>query len=382
MRIKQPVVLLALIATVLSALCCSAVLAQDQQNSKSDQDSIKLNATLVQVPTVVTNRQGAMVTDLSQANFKVFEDGKEQQIGTFATVQQPFNVVLVLDTSNTAEDRLKAIQNTAVDFVKQLTADDRAMVINFDDDIHQLTDFTADKSELETAIRGTESGFGKLLYEAVKRALDQLKTVDGRRAVIVFSDGVDLGSVDATAASTEQLAQEVGAVIYCVKFNTRWWVDAAARKQQKEHPYNSSTFPTDGRIPLPPIGSGSPQGMPNGQGPRVTMETSGGIGVSVTDANAPQDITKTLDKLYGTADEYTQTLSTGSGGKTFETQGVSDTQKAFADISKELRSQYVIGYYPASNHLDGKLHKIKVQVDRKDLQVRARQGYRASPLEK
>ncbi|HYM00208.1 MAG TPA: VWA domain-containing protein [Blastocatellia bacterium] len=378
MRVKRLGVLLALTAAI--ALPSSAVSArmskpsgqQDQQQSKEKQgsdDEIKLNSTLVQVPAIVTDHDGKFIDDLSKDNFKIYEDGKAQPIGTFATVQQPFNVVLVLDTSNTAEDRLKAIQDTAVSFIQQMTPEDRAMVVTFDDDVRELTEFTSDKSELEEAIRKTESGFGKLLYDAVNHSLEQLKSVEGRRAVVLFSDGVDLGSIDATDKSTEQLADEVGAVIYCVKFNTRWWVDSEARRQWKDHPYpTSGPMPTDGRVPMPPPGATPP----------IQVESQGGVSVTVSDPNAPQDITKTLDKLYGTADAYAAALSSTSGGKVFEARSLGDTKAAFAEIAKELRNQYVIGYYPSSQHMDGKYHKIKLQVDRKGLQVRARQGYRAN----
>ncbi|MGH9763732.1 MAG: VWA domain-containing protein, partial [Blastocatellia bacterium] len=322
MRVKQLGVLLALTATIALPVAGNSIPRstatgrnQEQQKSKEQQsssgDEIKLNSTLVQVPAIVTDHDGKFVDDLSRDNFKIYEDGKVQPIGTFASVQQPFSVVLVLDTSNTAEDRLKAIQDTAVSFVQELTAADRAMVVTFDEDIRQLTDFTSDKSELETAIRGTESGFGKLLYDAVNHGLEQLKGVDGRRAVILFSDGVDLGSVEASEKSTEDLADQVGAVIYCVKFNTRWWVDSQARRQQREHPYPTSSgpMPTDGRIPLPPSGTGgpSPTGMPGPHQPQVQVETTGGVSITTSDPNAPQDITKTLDKLYGAADTYTTT---------------------------------------------------------------------------
>ncbi|HKV41245.1 MAG TPA: VWA domain-containing protein [Blastocatellia bacterium] len=347
---------------------------KESDSQESDGGQIRLNATLVQVPAIITDPQGKFVTNLVRDDFKVFEDGKPQQIGTFATVEQPFNVVLVLDTSNSAEDRLKAIHSTAIRFLRQIGPEDHAMVINFDDDVHVLTEFTSDHKELEDAISETQSGYGKLLYEAVNKALDELRDVEGRRAVVLFTDGIDLGSVEASAKSTQELAEEIGAVIYSVQFNTRWWVESEARKQQAEHPVSNSPFPTDGRMPLPPGGPGSTG--PNG--PKIEVEGQGGISIKVTDANAPEDIGKTLDKLYGTADLYLNTLATVSGGKLFDARTFEDSDSAFAAIARELRSQYVLGYYPAANHRDGKLHKIKLEVNKKGLKVRARQGYRAA----
>src|SRR6185295_20305050 len=106
------------------------------------------------VPVVVSDRSGKFVSDLVQSDFAVAEDGKRQEISFFAAVKQPFNAVLVLDTSNSAQDRLKAIQQSAVDFTSHLRPGDRMMVISFDNEVRQLTEFSQDPKELETAIRG------------------------------------------------------------------------------------------------------------------------------------------------------------------------------------------------------------------------------------
>src|SRR5262245_25605224 len=248
------------------ALGAAALARQSQAQQKhSDDEPVRLNATLIQVPAVVTDRSGKFVSDLSREEFSVYEDGKRQEISVFAAVKQPFNTVLVLDTSNSAQDRLKAIQNAAVDFTKQLRTGDRMMAISFDNEVRELTELTQDRAELETAIRGTESGFGKLLYEAVARALDKLKDVEGRRAVILFTDGVDMRSIEATAEGNTRLADEIGAVIYVVRFDTRWWIESEGRKQEAEHPKRKTPFEVDGRIPLPPDFGGvdpTPTGIP------------------------------------------------------------------------------------------------------------------------
>src|SRR5215210_202113 len=173
----QRAIISLLLSSVLPGVMLSAAARpfQDQQKRGDEQDAVRLKTTLVQVPAVVTDRSGRFVTDLSQSDFTVFEDGKRQELAVFAAVKQPFNAVLVLDTSNSAQDRLRAIQNTALSFTRQLGPGDRMMVISFDNEVKQLTDFTSDPKELETAIRGTESGFGKLMYEAMTRALEQLK---------------------------------------------------------------------------------------------------------------------------------------------------------------------------------------------------------------
>lgn len=356
----------------------------------SDDQPLRLNATLVQVPAIVTDRSGKFVSDLSQNDFTVYEEGKRQDISFFGAVKQPFNAVLVLDTSNSAQDRLKAIQHAAIEFTSHLRPGDRVMVISFDNEVRSLTEFTEDRAELKQAISGTESGFGKLLYEAVARALDQLKDIEGRRAVILFSDGVDMRSIEASAESTTRTAEQIGAVIYAVHFDTRWWIEADARRQEIEHPKRKTPFDIDGRIPLPPDFGGpdpSPTGIPKpntprieiGQRPRppVVYDSDGAGTRTQRSPEAPDQITTTLDQLYGEADSFLKTITSRTGGRVYLADKFDDTRAAFTAIADELRNQYLIGYYSASIKRDGKYHKIKLELSRKGVEVRARPGYRA-----
>src|SRR5262249_24519200 len=146
----------------------------------------------------------------------------------------PFTTVLVVDAANVTDTRLAAIKSLALGFVRELKEGDRMMVIAFDNDVRKLTEFTSDQAELETAIKGIESGFGKLLYEAMARAFEELRDVEGKRSVVLFSDGVDMKSIEATSESVAKLAEEVGASVYAVKIETRWWLETQARKQKAE----------------------------------------------------------------------------------------------------------------------------------------------------
>ena len=368
-------------------------ISPETRQKPTGDDPVRLSTSLVQVPAVVTDRAGKFVADLSQNDFTVFEDGKRQQISFFSALKQPFNAVLVLDTSNSAKDRLKVIQNAAVDFTKQLRPGDRMMAISFDNEVRQLTDFSQDQQALVDAIRGTESGFGKLLYEAVASALEQLKNVEGRRAVVLFSDGVDMRSIEASSEGTTRMAEEIGAVIYVVRFDTRWWIEAEARRQDAEHPKSKAPFDIDGRIPLPPDFGGPdplPTGIPKPNAPRIeigprpkppVVYDPDGTGTRAQRSpigESPDQITSTLDKLYGEADSYLQTITTQTGGRVYVADNFDGTRAAFTAIAEELRNQYLIGYYSTMNKRDGKYHKIKLESARKGVDVRARPGYRAT----
>jgi VWFA-related protein len=391
--------LLVLISLAAPAATLYAYNGQDRKKDPDDQETLKLNTLLIQVPAVVTDKSGRVITGLTERDFTVYEDGKKQEVAFFAAERQPFSAVLVIDTSNSASDRLRAIQNLAVGFIEEISQHDRLMVMSFDNEVRQLTGFTSDKAEIESAIRSTESGFGKLLFEAVSGALDRLKQAEGRRAIILFTDGIDMRSIDATAESVTALAEETGAVIYTVQLDTRWWMEAEARRHQEESKKSTIPIAKDGRIPLPPEFGGidpTPPGFPKPNKPRIEI---GGGGVIVgsprrrppttyekgppgsrverrIEIESTDPVKRNLDKLYGDADTFLQTIAARTGGQVYAAETLDSTVSAFARIAEELRNLYVIGYYPKIDPSDGKYHKIKLEVSAKGTQVRARQGYR------
>jgi VWFA-related protein len=368
------------------------VRSQTPKRNQPDQsqEGVRLSATLVQVPTIVTDRSGKFIADMTSKEFSVSEDGKRREIALFTTQSQNLNIVLVLDTSNSAPDRLKAIQNAAVGFLQEMRVGDRAMAMSFDHDVHQLSGFTTNMEEAAEAIRDTESGFGKLLYDAVAQALTQLRDIEGRKAVILFTDGVDMKSIDATAEDTIKTAEEIGATIYVVRLETRWWAESQARRLAANTRESKVPFEVDGRIPLPPEYGGpdpTPTGIPAPPRPRIEIGTPEMPPVTFPDQRPgrpprgmpppPRDeITDVLDKLYGEADTYLTDLTTRTGGLVFTPEDVDATRDAFARVAEELRNQYMLGYYTEAARSDGKFHKIKVESPRKAVVIRARKGFR------
>ena len=224
-----------------------------------------------------------------------------------------------LDTSNSAQDRLKAIQRAAVDFTKHLRPGDRMMVISIRQRSSTVNRFLGGSA----GIRGCDQGYRIRLRQAALRgrraSARPVKNVEGRRAVILFSDGVDMRSIEASAEGTTRLAEEVGAVIYIVRFDTRWWMEAGARRQEDRNPKRKTPFDIDGRIPLPPDFGGPdplPTGIPKPNSPRIEIgqrpqppvvydpDGTGTRTQRVPTAELPDQITSTLDKLYGEADSY------------------------------------------------------------------------------
>ena len=152
---------------------------------------------LVSLNVSVTS-EGKYVTDLEQDEFEVFEDGAKQNITFFSRKQQPIALAILLDTSNSMEDKLRTAQEAAVGFAKRLTTDDLAQVIDFSSQVRIIQGFTNDAGALERAIRGTNADGSTALYNAIYISLKELKKVRPqneeeirRQAIVVLSDGDD-----------------------------------------------------------------------------------------------------------------------------------------------------------------------------------------------
>src|SRR6185369_6961148 len=184
-------------------------------------DVIRINSTLVTIPVSVMDRDGRYVPNLQKEEFRVWEDGVEQDVAFFQSVDKPFSVVLMLDTSPSTQFRLEDIQDAAITFVNQLRNDDRVMVVSFNDDIKILSEFTTDRRKLERAIQHARTDDGTRLYDAVDMVINQqLSRVQGRKAIVLFTDGVDTTSRRANYDTNVMDAQELDALIYPVQYDT------------------------------------------------------------------------------------------------------------------------------------------------------------------
>ena len=182
---------------------------------------IRINAKLVSVPVVVMDRQGKYVVDLQQKDFRIFEDGVEQPITHFSNVDQRFSVVLLLDTSGSTASFLNQIKAAAESFVEQIRPSDTVQPIYFHGEIKPLTaQGINDPVLLKEAIDQIASGpdnMGTRLYDAVDFALNALKPVPGRKAIILFTDGENTWG-KATMKSTLHEAEESGIIVYTLQY--------------------------------------------------------------------------------------------------------------------------------------------------------------------
>lgn len=310
-------------------------------------DVLRVNTALVTVPVSVMDRSGKYIPDLSREDFHIFEEGVEQRVSYFATVDQPFTVALVIDTSGSTDYRLEDIQSAAIAFVNQLKPEDRIMVVSFDDQINVLTRPTNDRNELIRAIRRTRTGGGTRLYDAVDQVIKKhLKGISGRKAIVLFTDGVDTTSRQASYDSTLRLAEELDALIYPVAYDTR----------------NNRGGPQ--QIPLPGGRGGVILGIPF---PRSPIPGTGGGGGGSTPADNQR------------ARMYLFELARRTGGRLYNGGSMLGISQAFAQVAEELRRQYSLGYYPKHGGQAGQRRQLKVRVNQPNLVVVARDSYIYSP---
>ncbi|MGH9875599.1 MAG: VWA domain-containing protein [Pyrinomonadaceae bacterium] len=182
---------------------------------------LRISANLVSVPVSVINRQGQYVVDLHQQDFRVFEDGKEQAIVHFSNVDQPFSVVLLIDTSGSTVPFIDQIKAAAKAFVDQLRPADTIRPVYFHGEIKPLTaEGINDPKLFDTAIDRIEPGpanMGTRLYDAVHFGLNSLRPVATRRAVVLITDGENTWG-KATMKSTLREAEESDIVVYTLQY--------------------------------------------------------------------------------------------------------------------------------------------------------------------
>jgi Mg-chelatase subunit ChlD len=412
--------------------------APSEPNKSDEVETLKTETDLVTVPVIATDRTGIYITDLKKEDFGIEEDGVKQEVAFFGTVAKPFQVVLLLDTSASTRENLGQIQQAAYSFVQQLQPADRVKIISFDEQIRDLNEFTSNRETLRLAINSTRSGEGTKVYDAMEVALDTVRNLKGRKAIVIFSDAVDWHSDRATFASTVRWLDEEGVIVYPIRYDTRDATERLAResvsggpvlptREVVNRPPAGTTAPTfPGGDPIPTSGSNKPTGpfgLPSadeilrrkresdrdrdqrrvpsegGRAPSsdpgeepVRKDTTRPVGVpgSTTSTEPPppgtirrrprpdDSITTTLDMAYETADLYLKTLADKTGGRLLRADSLKSLPDAFAKIAAELRTQYLLGYYPINKGRDYKYRKIRVSTTRQDVVVRARPGYLAT----
>lgn len=316
-------------------------------------DVVEVETRLVTIPVRVLDRKGRFVGGLEKSNFRVLEDDVEQEIAHFSNEAEAFTVALVLDMSYSAKFKLDDIQRAAIAFIGQLRPNDRVMVISFDEEVRMLCEATSDRREIFRAIRSTQIATGTSLYEAVDMTMnDRMRSIEGRKAIVLFTDGVDTTSRTSHDLENLRDAMELDALIYPIRYDTFEDVQAMKNRPQIQMPDSKPR----GTPPINPGGIQIPTSLP---GPVV---------------GTPGDRGTTTEE-YARGEEYLDQLANRTGGRMYVADTIGNMNAAYSRIASELREFYSIGYYPGDEQRPGRNVKLKVKVDRPNVAVKARNGY-------
>jgi len=330
------------------AVCSFLVAGADQKKNKNagtapaapatreaageNEPLLKVDVDLVSILFSVRDKRNALIPDLTQQDFTIFEDGKQQTIRNFAReTDLPLTIGLLVDVSKSQENLIGIERQAASKFFAQvLKPRDMAFLISFGSEAELLQDSTnsarlltsaLEQLRLSTSLAGlgpnpgpvpTGRIKGTILFDSVYLAANEkLKSEVGRKAVVIISDGVDQGSQYDVKQAIEA-AQKADAIVYCIE-------------------YSDPAF----------------YGFGFGGG--------GGAGVM-------------------------KRMSEETGGRLFKVDRKHSLQDIFEEIQNEMRSQYALAYTPANTTRDGSFRKIEIRPANKELKVQARRGYYATPL--
>ena len=315
-------------------------------------DVVRVNTSLVTVPVSVVDHQGRFVPNMKREDFHLFENGVEQSLAYFEPAEKPFTVALLLDMSASTHFHVQEIREAAIAFAKQLRPQDRVLVVTFNDEVLLLTpNATNDLDLVETLVdEYANTGSSTRLYDAVHLTIrERLNQIKGRKAIVLFTDGVDTSSQQATYQSTLREAEELDALIYPVQYDTTDYL------QSMQGAGNTVTVVT------------TTHGL---FGSKTTQQTYN------VPANNGQPLPGTTKADYDRADKYLHALADETGGRIYQANDTKQLADAFSRIAEELRRQYSLGYYPKSGNDDDNARRdIKVRVRQPNLAVKARDSY-------
>jgi len=365
---------------MLSLVCLPATTPAQQPASQQPAATLKVQVNEVILPVTVRDRKGALVTSLQKSDFALTEDGRPQTIKSFTRQSDlPYRLGLLVDTSRSVSGAMENERKAAGKFVDTMLPEkpnatpDQAFLIHFDHEVELLEDFTASRDKLHKELddmgptrggqnpsqgpetSGDDRGSGPphggrggtQLYDAIFLASDELmKTKDGRKALVVFSDGVDRGSKD-TLNDAVDAADRANLAVYTIYF-----------KGEQERPEGG--FPGGGGRHGGMGGGGYPGGgggYPGGGGGR-----RGGGG----DRESNVDGKKIMEKI-----------AERTGGRYFEAKKKDNLEEIYGQIAEELRGQYLLTYTPDVVDKEGGFHKVALKANKDDLTVVTREGYYA-----
>src|SRR5262252_1487656 len=312
--------------------------------TQSQPPSFSTATKTVAVYATVTDGRGRLVTDLTRDDFMVDDNGKRQALTLFSNDVQPITLVMLLDRSSSMKPNFDLEAQGAEAFVRSMGPGDKARIGSFANEIRIDPDeFSSDREKLLRIVRQDLQEPGPTpLWNAVDRAMDKLLLEQGRRVVLVFTDGVDR---PLNFASRNKSLKDV-------------------TKRAEEHD-----------IMVYAIGLAGDNGMPGQSGDRNGRGAMGPGAIGGLGGRGMGGYSGRQQELEG-PDEGLPKIAGATGGGYFELKTPATLASTFARVADELHHQYALGFTPEK--LDGKMHEITVKASNEVLTVRARKRYLAS----
>jgi Ca-activated chloride channel homolog len=301
--------------------------------SARQEPQFKSGARTVAVYATVTGPDGRLVLDLTRDDFEIYDNGKLQPITVFANDIQPITIVVMLDRSGSMKANNRLVEAAGEAFVERLLPADKARIGSFAARIQvDPRDFTSDKEELVRILRTELQPDGPTpLWNAMNVGMTALLRQEGRRVVLVFTDGVDMpmnfSTHNVSLHDAMKRAQDEDVMVYAIGL-------------ESHVPFGGRRAPMSG-------GRGGFGGR-RGGGSMIAQKPDEGL-------------TK---------------IAMETGGGYFELTNTKDLSSTFANVADELHRQYALGFTPAK--LDGKTHKLEVRLKNSALVARARRSYLAT----
>lgn len=311
--------------------------ATPQQNEQEidPDDVISVNTTEVLLPVTVRDRSSRLVTGLTRKDFRVFENGIEQSLSDLSLRKVPVDVVLMIDASSSAANNLYDFRVAAEGFAVHLDGNDRISLIQFDDRVALLQDWTQSLVQLHRALKRIEPGMFTRFHDAVLLASrDQLARPTARHAVIVLTDGIDSGRGSTFDAALRAALQSQTA-IYVVS-NTQ--IERSAKQEE------------------------------------LSLLLSATESVKRFNQLRIDDLRLGLAALDASEQNLEQ-LTSATGGRLYNPTTFRDLEKTYAEVADELGHQYALYYAPLITKKDGQFRRVLVETLNPSHKVTARIGY-------
>jgi len=306
-------------------------------DNPTDDDEIRIDTDLVLFPVRISQRGDTPAGNLTKSDFRIYENGREQEISYFAGLDEPFTVAILIDISYSTVFKIEELKAAASAFVEQLSPNDRVAIIAFDQLPYLLTKPTTNRAATRLAIDSIRTGSGTSLYDALDLAFRQIADYRGRKAVVLLSDGVDTTSQLTNPRRIREAIIEEDVIIYSIRYDTFRDVERL-RKRDAEIVYDDNDRPM---IVYKPPQAGE------------------------------------RDKDYRSAREFLENASVVTGGRVFEARRVRDLRRIFSEIANELRKTYVLAYYPSEGREMIRDYTLRIRVLKPDLQIESNRRLRS-----